>query len=186
MQFLFLATRAVQRKWGIFGNKLCHFPQKIGALNKGMIGLSVMAQITLKELHTFDDMLARYPLIQQLNPAMTLERYRELLNAILKQGNYFQIAAFENNICLGVSGVWIGTQLWCGKFIEIDNFIVDENSRGKGIGRLLVNWIETRARQERCEMMRLDTYVVLEQAQRFYFSHGFKILGFHMTKMLHC
>ncbi len=129
-------------------------------------------------------MLKMFPLIQQLNPAMTSARYSELLHAMVRQGNYFQVACFDNEKCLGLTGVWIGTQLWCGKFIEIDNFVVDQAYRKQGIGQKLVRWVEERAEKENCEMIRLDTYVTLDAAHRFYFARGFRIEGFHMTKRL--
>lgn len=138
----------------------------------------------IRVMSTLDTMLGNFPLIQQLNPQMTLARYETLIKAIAKQGNYFQIGYFSRGQCLGLTGIWIGTQLWCGKFIEVDNFVVDEASRGQGVGKRLLEWVERKARDENCEMIRLDTYVTFEQAQRFYFSRGFRIEGFHMTKRL--
>jgi len=140
--------------------------------------------LRIQVLQSFDEMVKMLPLIQQLNPNMTESRYTHLLQSMVQQGNYFQVACFQAEKCLGLTGVWIGTQLWCGKFIEVDNFIVDASARGQGVGKLLLNWIEERARKEQCEMIRLDTYVTLEKAQRFYFRNGFKIEGFHMTKKL--
>lgn len=142
----------------------------------------VNPQIT--ELTDLESMLKMLPLLQQLNPTMTEARYHALLEAMIAQGNYFQVACLDNSRCLGLTGVWIGTQLWCGKFIELDNFIVDEAFRNQGIGQRLVAWVEERARKEACEMIRLNSYVTLEKAHRFYFARGFRIEGFHMTKRL--
>jgi hypothetical protein len=36
---------------------------------------------------------------------------------------YKQIAVFEGDVCVG-PGLWFGIKLWCGKYLEIDNFIV--------------------------------------------------------------
>jgi hypothetical protein len=41
--------------------------------------------------------------------------------------NYKQIAVFEGDVCVGLSGLWSGTKLWSGKYLEIDNFIVHQN-----------------------------------------------------------
>ncbi len=142
------------------------------------------ASLRFEVLSTFESMRKQYPLLKQLNPTLTPERYEALLAAILKQGGYFQVGCFEGDQCVGLTGVWIGTQIWCGKFIEVDNFIVDEAYRGRGVGKKLLEWVEAKGKAENCEMARLDTYVVLEQAQRFYFAQGFKILGFHMVKSL--
>jgi GNAT superfamily N-acetyltransferase len=31
--------------------------------------------------------------------------------------------------------LWFGIKLWCGKYLEIDNFIVHPEHRKKGIGK---------------------------------------------------
>jgi hypothetical protein len=40
--------------------------------------------------------------------------------------NYKQIAVFEGDVCVGLSGLWSGTKN-SGKYLEIDNFIVQQN-----------------------------------------------------------
>ncbi len=112
-------------------------------------------------------MLGSFPLIQQLNPNMTSSRYEELISQMVKQGNYFQAGCFLSGKMVGLTGIWIGTQLWCGKFIEVDNFIVDEAHRQIGIGTKLMNWVDEKATLEGCGIIRLDTYVTLEKAHRF-------------------
>lgn len=138
--------------------------------------------LRLEVLTEYEPMLARYPLLKQLNPTLTLERYAALLQLILKQGGYFQLACFQGDACVGLTGVWISTKVWCGKFIEVDNFVVDENHRGKGIGKLLLEWVEKKGRSEGCESMHLDSYIVNEKANRFYFANGFTAKGYHMKK----
>ena len=138
--------------------------------------------LEIRVLKDYDSMCQSFPLIQQLNPSMTRGRYLDLIREMVKLGNYFQVGCFLSGKLVGLTGIWIGTQLWCGKFIEVDNFIVDEAHRRLGIGSKLMNWVDENAKIEGCEMIRLDTYVTLEKTHRFYFSHGFRIEGFHMTK----
>ena len=128
-------------------------------------------------------MLKNFPLIQQLNPSMTVRQYEDRLMAIVRQGGYFQIVCRdEAGALLGLTGIWLGTQLWCGKYLEVDNFIVDESVRHRGVGKFIMEWVERKALDEKCEMIRLDSYVAAEKAHRFYFARGFKVEGFHMTK----
>ncbi len=136
----------------------------------------------IKVINDFETMLQSFPLILQLNPKMTMARYKTLLRAIVDQGSYFQIGYFDQDKLVGLTGVWIGTKLWCGRYLEVDNFVVDENYRGQGIGNKLLAWAEAHAKKEECEMIGLDSYVTAEGAHRFYFAGGFKVEGFHMTK----
>jgi len=135
-------------------------------------------------LTDFDSMLARYPLLNQLNPSLTEARYAEFLRAILEQGGYFQLACFDADRCVGVTGVWIATKVWCGKYIEVDNFVVDREYRGRGIGRIILEWVEARGREEGCDRVHLDSYIVNEKANAFYEARGFEKKGYHMQKWL--
>ena len=136
----------------------------------------------IKILGDFETMLQSFPLIQQLNPKMTMVRYTTLLRAIVDQGGYFQIGYYDRDKLVGLTGIWIGTKLWCGRYLEVDNFVVDQTCRGKGVGSKLLGWAKQFAKKEKCEMIGLDSYVTAEGAHRFYFPGGFKVEGFHMTK----
>jgi ribosomal protein S18 acetylase RimI-like enzyme len=69
--------------------------------------------------------------------------------------NYKQLAVFENEICIAVTGFWTGTKLWSGKYIEIDNFIVHPEHRSKGLGKMMTDYIDVKAK-ENCSMIVLD------------------------------
>lgn len=136
----------------------------------------------IKVISEFEQMLQSFLLIKQLNPKMTKARYETLLRAIVDQGGYFQIGCYDGAKLVGVTGIWLGTKVWCGRYLEVDNFVVEQAYRGRGVGRRLLKWAETRARKEHCNMIGLDSYVTAEGAHRFYFGNGFKIEGFHMTR----
>jgi ribosomal protein S18 acetylase RimI-like enzyme len=51
--------------------------------------------------------------------------------------NYKQIAVFEGDVCGVFLDLWFGIKLWCGKYLEIDNFIVHPEHRKKGIGKIM-------------------------------------------------
>lgn len=128
-------------------------------------------------------MLQQFPLIQYLNPNMEPERYETLLRLMLPQ-QYRMVGVFEGDTCLGLSGYWMGTKLYSGKYLEIDNFVVDEQYRSKGIGKMLVDWLTDEASKNQCETMMLDAYVVNNAAHKFYLREGFVIKGFHFLKRL--
>ncbi|WP_165864965.1 GNAT family N-acetyltransferase [Rufibacter latericius] len=128
-------------------------------------------------------MLHQFPLIQFLNPNMEPERYEELLRLMLPQ-HYRMVGVFDGTTCLGLSGYWIGTKLYSGKYLEVDNFVVDEQYRSKGIGKLLLDWLTAEANRYHCETMMLDAYVVNNAAHKFYLREGFVIKGFHFLKRL--
>ncbi|MBI3232577.1 MAG: GNAT family N-acetyltransferase, partial [Bacteroidetes bacterium] len=86
--------------------------------------------------------------------------------------------------CIAVSGYWIGAKLYCGSYLEIDNFVVDEKHRSSGIGKQLIEWLTNEAKAHQCETMMLDAYVENFKAHHFYYREGFIARGFHYIKYL--
>ncbi len=129
------------------------------------------------------EMLQQLHLIQCLNPNMEAERYETLLRQMLPI-KYRMVGVFDGATCLGLSGFWIGTKLYSGKYLEVDNFVVDEQYRSHGIGKRLLDWLTQEAQQNQCETMMLDAYVVNNAAHKFYLREGFAIKGFHFLKKL--
>jgi hypothetical protein len=88
-------------------------------------------------------MLAQYPVMQYLYTNFSLEKYNTYLDDMIP--NNKQIAVFEGGVCVGLSGLWSGTKLWSGKYLEIDNFIVHKNIV-KGIGKMLTDYVDANQR----------------------------------------
>jgi hypothetical protein len=85
--------------------------------------------LLLKEL-TKEEMLAQFDIMQHLYTNFSLEKYESYLDEMVPH-NYKQIAVLKGCLC-GLSGLWFGIKLWCGKYLEIDNFIVHPEHRKKG------------------------------------------------------
>ena len=137
----------------------------------------------LRTLATAEEMLPRLALIQQLTPSLTRAEYRSLLEAMIPH-RYAMLAAFEGDACLGLSGYWIGHKLYCGRYLEIDNFVVDAAHRSRGIGQSLVDELLRIARREGCVHVMLDAYLENTAGHRFYERHGFVKRGYHFIKPL--
>ena len=124
-----------------------------------------------------------YDLIIQLSPNLSFNEYESLLKLMIPH-NYFQAAVYDGEKCIGVSGYWLLAKLYSGKYIEIDNFVIDERYRSKGVGKLLVDWMMEEARNKGCSMAVLDAYVENFKAHHFYYREGFIARGFHYIKKL--
>lgn len=137
----------------------------------------------IKELTILSEMLAQLETMQQLYPKMTIDKYTEYLSFMLPHG-YTQIAVFEEDNCVGITGCWFNIKLWSGKYLEIDNFVVHQNHRRKGIGKLMTDFIEQKAIDLDCTNIVLDAYTHNFEAHRFYYNQGFGPKGFHFVKIL--
>ena len=130
-----------------------------------------------------DDIMTGWPVIQQMYPQFSEAEYRQRVEGLLKH-NYRQFAYLIDEQPVGVIGLWLFPRLWCGIQADIDNFVVDEAYRSKGIGKALVQHCEAFAKAEGADVIVLDTYVDNPASHRFYFREGYTILGYHFEKPL--
>ena len=90
----------------------------------------------LQFLKTKEEMLAQLEVLQFLYPSLTAMQYDQELDLMLPH-NYCQLAVYEDAKCIAISGFWIGNKLWIGKYLELDNIVVDPAYRSKGVGELI-------------------------------------------------
>jgi hypothetical protein len=105
-----------------------------------------------------------------------LEKY-DSLDAMVP--NLKQIALFfEGDVCVGLSGLYLGIKLWCGKYLEIDNFCVHLNTAKKGSWQDIVDYVDAKAKRLGCTMIVLDAFTGNYTAHRFYYNQIY-LKGFH-------
>jgi GNAT superfamily N-acetyltransferase len=138
----------------------------------------------IRELTGLDEMMLTLEVLQELYPSLTREQYLSDLEEMLPNNRYGQVAVFENDTCIGVTGYWIGTKLWCGKYLEIDNLVVSAKVRSKGVGKMIFDYMAEKAKQEECSMMSLDSYTSNFKAHKFFYNEGFAPKGFHFINIL--
>lgn len=142
-----------------------------------------MDKITLRELSTKEEMLQIFEIIQEMYPSLSLEQYSFELDQMLPH-NYGQVAAFEGEQCLGLTGFWLGYKLWCGKYLELDNVIVSEKHRSKGVGKLIFDYMLEKGKMENVTMLALDSYTSNFKAHKFFYNEGYAPRGFHFINIL--
>ncbi len=137
----------------------------------------------IRQLETVSEMAAQIEMIHFLYPNMTVETYESYLSRMLPNG-YKQAAIFENKQCIGLSGFWHNTKLWTGPYLEIDNFIVHPDHRKKGVGKIITDFIDAKAKELLCSCVVLDAFTGNFPAHRFYYNQGYEPRGFHFIKTI--
>lgn len=147
-------------------------------------------EIIVRELNGFEEIRTIFPLISQLNPDITETEFLERLKVMLCEG-YRCIGAFSAPVfntgagfMLGCAGFWVGTRLWCGKFIEPDNLVVNRQHRGCGVGDKLMEWIEEEGKTHNCHIVKLEAYAVNTNARAFYVRKSYEEPGIVIVKPL--
>lgn len=137
----------------------------------------------VRELVDKAEMLEQLSVLNELYPNLTLDEYSIELDEMLPH-RYGQVAVFDENECIAISGFWIGNKLWVGKYLELDNIVVREKYRSQGVGKLMFDFLEKKAKEQQCNMLSLDSYTDNFSAHKFFYNEGFAPRGFHFIKLL--
>lgn len=103
--------------------------------------------------------------------------WHDLLLAVesVEDGNVKQdLPALPEQI-LGMASVSVIFGVGIGKNAYLEDFVVDQSARGKGIGNLLFNAYEDWAREKGCKNLEFTCGQGREAAQQFYKDHGAEI-----------
>ena len=109
------------------------------------------------------------------------KKYKESL----ENSNYYEIVAIEKNKVVGVLISRVISMLAKKKnILFIDDLIVNENCRNKGIGKLLIKTATTYAISRDCGALELTSMIQNINAHRFYENNGFEKRQYKFKKNL--
>jgi GNAT superfamily N-acetyltransferase len=140
--------------------------------------------IEFKQLLTLEDRLAIFPLYHQLNPRITEPVFINRMIAMENEKQYRLLAMLYEGKVVGISGYWISHKLYCGKYLEPDNVVIDNLFRSRGLGEMLQLQLEKIALENGCMAMMLDAYMANERGHQFYEMHGYVKKGYHFVKVM--
>ena len=129
-----------------------------------------------KKLETDEEILAAKNLIiqyvQWLDQDLCFQNIDDELNNFpekYKEPEGAFIIAKDNNSVVGCVGIRKIEDKTC----EMKRLFVNENYKGKGIGKKLVELIIEEAKKKNYEKIRLDTLSIMESALKIYYKNGF-------------
>ena len=124
---------------------------------------------------TLSDLDKVYDLLNTLyENKLKYKQFEEIYKLKLNDENSYYIVAIEDNKIIGVLTSEIQVKLHRAKkqsFIE--DLIVDETYRNKGVGKALLQNAVNYAKNTDCEVVELTSYINNENAHRFYENNGF-------------
>lgn len=122
------------------------------------------------------------PLVNMLNDGrIAMEILENRLAEMIPMG-YKCFGVFDQEKLIGVCGVWILNKLYAGKHVEPDNVIIHPEYQGKGVGNLMMEFLFTYAKEIGCERTEVNCYMKNERGKKFWESHGYVTLGYHLIK----
>ncbi|MFF2754415.1 GNAT family N-acetyltransferase [Psychrobacillus sp. NPDC058041] len=118
----------------------------------------------IKILETNEDWKSAYPLIQQLRPHLSEDRYSELLKQmptyqgwVIVDGTYKAFIGFEERL-----------NFYNEKHLFVLDFVTNENERSKGYGESLMNALFKYAKEYHFAYVALESGLERYDAHRFY------------------
>ncbi|RLL44889.1 GNAT family N-acetyltransferase [Oceanobacillus piezotolerans] len=122
----------------------------------------------IKELLTTKDILAAFPVMNQLRTHLDEESYIELVLEAREKEHYRMFALYAESKVVAVIGFQPMITLYYGRFIWICDLVTDSHERSKGYGEKLLNYVQDWADNHNFERVALSSGLQRQNAHRFY------------------
>lgn len=125
--------------------------------------------MTFRELRSDAEILSAFPLMAMLRARIRRDTFLAEVRR-QQQDGYELVGGFEEGRLVTLAGVRRTHTLSRGEHLFVDDLVTDESVRGRGYGRLTIEWLSERARNEGLSRLYLDSRLT---ARGFYEKNGF-------------
>jgi len=139
-------------------------------------------QVIIRELNEPEQMFKAFEIVKLMYKNMDYKTYQDLVSEMIARNDYKMIGAFLDDKLIGASGYWIFVMLYCNRYIQISNLVVDEKYRGLGVGKKILDKAEEIGKRSNCQKIVLDSYIQNKKSHSLYFREDYYIRGFHFMK----
>ncbi len=157
-----------------------HAHSRLAAISKRKIKMQI------KELQTREEIAASFDVLVQiydnLNRTTYIEDILNMMQRGYKMAGVFQDEGVENGRCVGVVGIRIIRKLHYGNSVEIEDFMIDRQKRGIGVGKMLMRWVEWQAATFGCKNIIGTLETKRLESQRIFSREKFILDGFFFRK----
>ncbi|MBZ9810975.1 MULTISPECIES: GNAT family N-acetyltransferase [unclassified Mesorhizobium] len=128
--------------------------------------------VEIEDVEGFADIAASYATMLELRP--NLGNVESFVQQVIRQKaqGYRLTAAWSDGEIVGLVGYRSQESLFYGRYVFVDDLVVNASFRKSGIGALLLDAARKYARELGCKQLVLETGLQKVLAQRFYFREG--------------
>ena len=123
---------------------------------------------TIVELTTEPDFRSAFPVLQELRAGLEYDHFREIYGASRTNDGYTLVGIREGSGWAALMGYRTLWDFVHGKHLYVDDLVVTEAARSRGLGARLLRYAEARAAETGCTLVRLCTGVQNTRGMRFY------------------
>ncbi len=119
------------------------------------------------------------------NKVQNLSKLRGVFDRAMASTNQRYICAVDEGNVVGFCSVSVKNSMWEeGPLAHVDELVVDDASRGQGIGSELLDYVVDMTRKSGCGRIELDSAFHRTDAHTFYERKGFEKRAFLFTMEL--
>ncbi|WP_112182555.1 GNAT family N-acetyltransferase [Paraliobacillus zengyii] len=122
----------------------------------------------IKALHTEDELLAAFPVMNQLRTHLDEKKYLALVQEAQEVDQYQIAALYDANEIVAVVGFKPMITLYYGRFVWVCDLVTASDKRSNGYGEELLSYVEDWAKQNNYESVALSSGLQRTDAHRFY------------------
>lgn len=130
------------------------------------------------------EILTILPLLEELASADISEATRKERVLEMSAQNYECLGVYDEDVLIGICGMWFMTRHYAGKSVEVDHVIITAKYQNKGLGKKVMQWVYDYTQSKGCLWVELNTFVYNFPSHKFYYNEGFVSKGYHMVKVL--
>jgi len=141
----------------------------------------------IKEIKTREEVVKTLAVLTQIYDNLNHQTYAD--NTLRMMENGYRMAAVfedENNLpnhkCIGVCGFRIIDKILHGRVLEIEDFMIDRQRRGIGVGKILIRFIEWQATTSGCHNIIGSLETKRLESQKIFTREKFLLDGFSFKK----
>lgn len=113
-------------------------------------------------------------LSQQLGYPLSFDEIENNTREVISNNDHSAFVAIIDGKVVGWIHAFKAIFLESNPFVEIGGLVVDENHRGKGIGKKLVERIKQWCNEKQISILRVRSQLKRKEAHQFYLNNGFK------------
>lgn len=138
----------------------------------------------IREATTDAELENIFPILRELRSTPTFTELMDLTKKAMEHDDFRLVGAFSDGKCAGVMGYRVLYDYAHGKHLYVDDLVVTEAMRSKGVGKLLLEYAEKEAIRLECKGLRLCAGMDNKGSQKFYERSGWVAKSFAYKKSL--
>ena len=123
-------------------------------------------EMSLKELETI------YEVVSQLRGELSYKEFEDLIYE-MRHMEYKMIGLIDKGELIVYAGVAVQTNLYHKRHLYLFDLVTDEEQRGRGYAKMMLEYLEAYANTAMCENIVLSSNFARKGAHAFYEKNGF-------------